>query len=191
MKILAKLWPFKKRLTLEHTNQFCPGSGSLWEGKYRRVRCSTSNGLERHLPGDYQTSLRYFAKCPHCKFERAISKSKKLFVKHTWANTYHASHYQLQRTRQSLEDRRALTPSNRGGVPKNPPRPESLPPRSRPGNPKNRENHSVCGKPLPRSIEELARFKASPRSTIEAPGGDRWYCTCGETVVLKEKENAV
>jgi len=38
------------------------------------------------------------------------------------------------------------------------------------------ENHAVCGKPLPRSIEELATFKAAYGS---APPGNRWYCECG------------
>ena len=38
------------------------------------------------------------------------------------------------------------------------------------------ENHSVCGKPLPRSIEELAFFQKAYGS---APEGDRWYCECG------------
>jgi len=97
MTILANLWPFKKRLTPEQTNRECPGSGSLWDGKYRRIRCSTSNGLERHLPGDYQTSLRYFAYCPHCKLERAITKGKRLFVKHTTSPDYHPSHVHLHK----------------------------------------------------------------------------------------------
>jgi len=39
------------------------------------------------------------------------------------------------------------------------------------------ENHSVCGKPLARSIEELERFKAIP-VTWEFEGV-RWYCDCG------------
>jgi len=47
------------------------------------------------------------------------------------------------------------------------------------GGPDNVENHSVCGKPLARSIEELERFKAIP-VTWEFEG-DRWYCNCGET----------
>ena len=46
----------------------------------------------------------------------------------------------------------------------------------RPGRRERVENHSVCGKPLPRSIEELAYFKAAHGS---APEGNRWYCECG------------
>ena len=46
----------------------------------------------------------------------------------------------------------------------------------RPGAPDRLENHSVCGKPLPRSIEELADFK---KAHGYAPEGNRWYCECG------------
>jgi hypothetical protein len=56
---------------------------------------------------------------------------------------------------------------------------EQEPPPPRFGNPDNRENHSVCGKPLARSLEELTKFKATP-VTWEFEG-DRWYCNCGET----------
>jgi len=56
---------------------------------------------------------------------------------------------------------------------------EQEPPPPNFGNPDNVENHSVCGKPLARSLEELARFKATP-VTWEFEG-DRWYCNCGET----------
>jgi len=39
--------------------------------------------------------------------------------------------------------------------------------------------YHTCGKPFARSLEELAKFKATP-VTWEF-GGDRWYCNCGET----------
>jgi hypothetical protein len=58
---------------------------------------------------------------------------------------------------------------------------ELEPPPPRIGDPDNVENHSVCGKPLARSIEELERFKATP-VTWEFEG-DRWYCDCGTTAV--------
>jgi len=56
---------------------------------------------------------------------------------------------------------------------------EQEPPPPRFGNPDNVETHSVCGKPLARSLEELARFKGTP-VTWEFEG-ERWYCNCGET----------
>jgi hypothetical protein len=52
-----------------------------------------------------------------------------------------------------------------------------LRPPPRVGIPDNVEYHSVCGKPLARSIEELERFKAIP-VTWEFEG-IRWYCDCG------------
>jgi hypothetical protein len=58
---------------------------------------------------------------------------------------------------------------------------EQEPPAPNVGNPDNVENHSVCGKPLARSLEELAKFKATP-VTWEFEG-DRWYCDCGTTAV--------
>jgi hypothetical protein len=58
---------------------------------------------------------------------------------------------------------------------------EQEPPPPRCGNPDNVENHSVCGKPLARSIEELEKFKATP-VTWEFEGV-RWYCDCGTTAV--------
>jgi hypothetical protein len=87
------LWPFTKLEKLPDPNEVCPGSGSVFEGRFRRTRCSTSNGLERYLPGDFQASIRYFALCPGCKIERAITKGQKRFVKHTRSHEYHpASH---------------------------------------------------------------------------------------------------
>jgi hypothetical protein len=58
---------------------------------------------------------------------------------------------------------------------------EQEPPPPRVRNPDNVENHSGCGKPLARSIEELERFKATP-VTWEFEGV-RWYCDCGTTAV--------
>lgn len=88
---LVKKWFRRNRFTdsRKPSNELCPGSGSVFEGKFRRTRCSTSNGLERHLPGDFQHSIRYFAPCPGCKIERAITKGQKRFVKHTRSDQYH------------------------------------------------------------------------------------------------------
>mgnify|MGYP001062141214 CR=1 FL=1 len=184
----------KQRLTpdMAQLNQECPGSGSVWKGKFRRTRCSTSNGLERHLPGNYQESVRYFANCPICGVERAITKGKRLFVKHTRSTDYHYSHQHLYnlalrlaskkkgyQAAKVLEDRSHAVKEgeSRSRV--------SLPPTNGwPVDPKTkREMHSICGKPLPRSLEELAEMKRSYEGYCSKvgvePSGDRYYCTCG------------
>lgn len=182
----------KQRLTPEQINQECPGSGSVWKGKYRRTRCSTSNGIERHLPGDYQGSLRYFADCPICGVERAITKGKRLFVKHTRSSEYHYSHKHLYELAQQMETRmeghraaKVLEDRNRaakvreirGQALRDPATPWPVDPKTK------REMHSICGKPLPRSLEELAEMKRSylgymAEAGVE-PSEDRYYCTCG------------
>jgi hypothetical protein len=178
----------KQRLTPEQMDQECPGSGSAWKGKYRRTRCSTSNGLERHLPGDYQTSLRYFADCPICGVERAITKGKRLFVKHTRSPDYHYSNKHIYNHALEMASRRkgyraAQVREDRTKVVKVP---GALPGPFTPWpvDPKTkREMHSICGKPLPRSLEELAEMKRSYEGYMtEAgvePSENRYYCTCG------------
>ena len=86
--------------------EICNGTDLLWEGKFRETYCSTSNGLERHLPGEYQSAVRYFAKCPECNIERAISKVKRRFLKHTRSGNYHKQHYTMYANRVKLEDQR-------------------------------------------------------------------------------------
>jgi hypothetical protein len=185
-----RFWLFSKKhsWTQEQLNQECPGSGSLWEGKFRRTRCSTSNGLVRHLPGDYQTSLRYFAYCPECKTERAITKGKKLFVKHTRSPEYHYSHQHLERFARTLEDRRVSRSVQR-------PKPldtrtteadllkyEEDAERRRAQSQKeweaNWKRHGAvihkCGKPILKSVKGGEELEPIPGNL----GVGRWYCTC-------------
>jgi hypothetical protein len=84
----------------------CKGTDLLWEGTFRETYCSTSNGLERHLPGEYQSAVRYFAKCPECNIERAISKVKRRFLKHTRSGNYLKQHYSMVKYASLLESQR-------------------------------------------------------------------------------------
>jgi hypothetical protein len=201
MTILGRLWPFKKWSTPEQMNQECPGSGSLWEGKYRRTRCSTSNGLECHLPGGYQASLRYFACCPECKIERAITKGKRLFVKHTRSPDYHPSHLHLQKYALERESRLGPTKvrEDRNQTYREPsPRPMTAEDLLEYEKQAERRREIAqekweagwkaggavihrCGKPILQSVKGGEELEMLPGNG----GTGRWYCTCELTTVPK------
>ena len=187
-----RFWPFSKKQwsTREDLDHECPGTGSLWEGKYRRTRCSTSNGLERHLPGDYQTSLRYFAPCPECKIERAITKGKRLFVKHTRSPDYHYSHQQIQRYALSLDERRAprsvqrpkpldtrMTAADLSKYEEDAERRRAQSQKEWEGKTNWKAHGAVidkCGKPILKSVKGGEELEPIPGNL----GVARWYCTC-------------
>ena len=163
------------------SNEICPGSGSVFEGKFRRTRCSTSNGLERHLPGDFQHSIRYFAPCPGCKIERAITKGQKRFVKHTRSDQYHpTAHAATVAYAKSFE-----RPCEPDEEPIKKTRKSPVPPAFRQTKPlgvgyfplvilgrcKNCDKEIIIIDPTWKKLEEF--HESSPTGP-----GERWYCNC-------------
>ena len=167
---LIKKW-FRRNRSMDSREpiiEICPGSGSVFHGKYRRTRSSTSNGLERHLPGDFQHSIRYFAPCPGCKIERAITKGEKKFVKHTRSDQYHPTAHPAtvafakKLKKPPIPDEEPI---------KNRKSPEGYYPLVILGRCKECEKEVIIIDPKWKKIEEF--HESSPIGP-----GERWYCNC-------------
>ena len=185
MKLSIKKWFSRKwsEGSRKSSNEICPGSGSVFIGKYRRTRCSTSNGLERHLPGDFQHSIRYFALCPGCKIERAITKGQKKFVKHTRSDQYHpTAHPATIATALSFNKPPERDVRNSPVFQKKPPDTRGYFPLAVIGRCTNCDKEVIIIDP---EWEKLAEFRLSS----PAGPGERWYCNCvGDPFSLVEKK---
>lgn len=176
------LWPFAKSYKSPDPNEVCPGSGTVFEGRFRRTRCSTSNGLERYLPGDFQSSIRYFASCPGCKIERAITKGQKRFVRHTRSDQYHmASHKATVDHAETLVELGALKKHTKE------PRSSSTMAPDEPNNPNRRTKAyyplvilgfcKECKKEILIIDPKWDKLEEFRESSPTGPG-ERWYCNC-------------
>jgi hypothetical protein len=188
MNLLQK-WFQRNR---EPNNEICPGSGSVFNGKYRRTRCSTSNGLERHLPGDFQHSIRYFAPCPGCKIERAITKGNKKFVRHTRSDQYHpTAHPATVAYAKTFEKPLEFNTPPEGDV-RNSPVFQKQPPDTRGyiplvviGRCTSCDKEIIIIDPMWEKLEEF-------RESSPTGPGERWYCNCiGDPFSLVEKKSTM
>jgi hypothetical protein len=180
------LWPFGKSNKSLDPNEVCPGSGSVFEGRFRRTRCSTSNGLERYLPGDFQASIRYFASCPGCKIERAITKGQKRFVKHTRSHEYHlASHKATVAHAETLAENSAKVAAEKKHA-KEPRSPSTMASNNK-YNPNRRSTGyyplvilgfcKKCEKEILIIDPKWEKLEGFRESSPTGPG-ERWYCNC-------------